>query len=70
MWDIRSIMLFICSMVLVILISLSMANADEKKTITPNEFANAVAETPGKIVNFISNEVEKQKSIKRIVGLR
>ena len=45
MWDIRSIMLFICSMVLVILISLSMANADEKKTITPNEFANAVAET-------------------------
>ena len=65
MWDIRSIMLFICSMVLVILISLSMANADEKKTITPNEFANAVAETPGKIVNFISNEVEKTKEYQK-----
>ena len=30
-----------------------------------NEFANAVAETPGKIVNFISNEVEKTKEYQK-----
>ena len=61
MWNMKSTLLFVASLVAVILISMSMASADEKKTITPQEFGNAIAETPGKIVNFISGEVEKTK---------
>ena len=61
MWNMKSTLLFVASLVAVILISMSMASADEKKTITPQEFGNAIAETPGKIVKFISGEVEKTK---------
>ena len=64
MWNMKNTMLFVASLVAVILISISMASADEK-TITPKEFANAIAETPGKIVNFISSEVDKTKEYQR-----
>ena len=46
---------------LIFMLVTGIAKADEKKTITPQEFGNAIAETPGKIVNFISGEVEKTK---------
>ena len=60
----KSTMLFVASLVAVILISISMASADEK-TITPKEFGTAIAETPGKIVNFISSEVDKTKEYQK-----
>ena len=60
----KNIMLFVASLVAVILISMSMASADEK-TITPKEFGTAIAETPGKIVNFISSEVDKTKEYQK-----
>ena len=41
------------------------ASADEKKTITPQEFGTAIAETPGKLANFISGEVEKTKDFQK-----
>ena len=41
------------------------ANADEKKIITPQEFGTAIAETPGKLVNFIGAEVEKTKAYQK-----
>ena len=61
MWNFKSVTFFVASLVAVILISISMANADEKKTITPQEFGNALKEVPGKFVSFIGNEVEKTK---------
>ena len=33
----------------------------EEKSITPQEFGNALKEVPGKFVSFIGNEVEKTK---------
>jgi len=39
--------------------------AEEKKTITPQEFGTAIAETPGKLVNFIGAEVEKTKEYQK-----
>ena len=64
MWNMKNTMLFVASLIAVILISMSMANADEK-TITPKEFGTAIAETPGKIVNFISSEVNKTKEYQK-----
>tara|TARA_Y100000114_G_scaffold123956_1_gene119617 strand:+ start:126 stop:383 length:258 start_codon:yes stop_codon:yes gene_type:complete len=64
MWNMKSTLLFVASLVAVILISISMASADEK-TITPKEFGNAIAQTPGKLVNFISNEVDKTKEYQK-----
>ena len=64
MWNMKSTLLFVASLVAVILISISMASADEK-TITPKEFGNAIAQTPGKFVNFISNEVDKTKEYQK-----
>ena len=40
------------------------ALADEK-TITPQEFGTALAETPGKLVNFVKGEVEKTKEYQK-----
>ncbi len=57
----KSMLLFVASIVAVILISMSMANADDK-TITPKEFATTISEVPSKVGNFISNEVEKTKA--------
>ena len=64
MWDMKSIVLFICSIFVVILISLSMANAEEKK-ITPKEFATTITEVPSKVGNFLTNEVEKTKEYQK-----
>ena len=64
MWDIKSIVLFIFSLFVVILISLSMANAEEKK-ITPKEFATTISEVPNKVGNFLTNEVEKTKDFQK-----
>lgn len=61
MWNVKSTMLFIASLVAVILISISMANAEEKKTYTPKETLEAFASVPGKLANFVSGEVEKTK---------
>ncbi len=60
MWNAKSVMLFVASLVAVIFISMSMANAEEK-TITPKEFASNVAEVPSKVGNWFNNEVEKTK---------
>ena len=64
MWNMKNTMLFVASLVAVILISMSMASANEK-TITPKEFGTAIAETPGKLVNFISDEVNKTKEYQK-----
>ena len=55
-------LLFAIALVAVILVSMNMASADEKKTITPQEFATNVAEVPGKLINFLGSEVEKTKA--------
>ena len=57
----KNTLLFVASLVAVILISMSMASADEK-TITPKEFATTISEVPSKVGNFISSEVEKTKA--------
>ena len=57
----KSTLLFVASLVAFILISMSMASADEK-TITPKEFATTISEVPSKVGNFISSEVEKTKA--------
>ena len=62
MWDIKKSLLFATLLVTVILISMNMASADDKKTITPQEFATNIAEVPGKLVNFLGSEVEKTKA--------
>ena len=61
----KSTLLFVASLVAVILISISMANADEKKSITPKEFATTISEVPTKVGNFISSEVEKTKEYQK-----
>lgn len=50
---------------IVALMTATIAKSDEKKTITPQEFGNAIAETPGKLVNFIGSEVEKTKEYQK-----
>ena len=64
MWNVKSTMLFVASLVAVILISVSMANAEEK-TITPKEFVSNVAQVPGKVTNWFSGEVEKTKEYQK-----
>ena len=39
--------------------------ADEKKTITPKEFATTISEVPSKLGNFISSEVDKTKEYQK-----
>ena len=39
--------------------------ADEKKTITPKEFATTISEVPSKVGNFLTNEVEKTKEYQK-----
>ena len=62
MWNMKKSLLFAIALVAVILISMNMASADDKKTITPQEFATNIAEVPGKLVNFLGSEVEKTKA--------
>ena len=61
MWNMKKSLLFAIAIVAVVLISMNMASADEKKSITPQEFVTNVAEVPGKLVTFIGSEVEKTK---------
>ena len=65
MWNVKSTMLFIASLVAVILISISMANADEQKTYTPKETIQAFAEVPSKVGNWFTGEVEKTKEFQK-----
>ena len=51
-------------MALVILLATSPARADDK-SITPQEFATAISEVPGKVSNFIASEVEKTKQFQK-----
>ena len=67
MWDIKKSLLFATLLVTVILISMNMASADDKKTITPQEFVTNVTEVPGKLVTFIGSEVEKTKAYQKKV---
>ena len=62
MWNFKSVTLFVASLIIVILVSMSMANAEENKTITPQEFVSNVAEVPGKVGNWFTGEVEKTKA--------
>ena len=39
--------------------------ADEKKTITPKEFATTISEVPNKVGNFLTNEDEKTKEYQK-----
>ena len=48
-----------------VLMTMTMAKSNETKTITPKEFATAIAETPGKFVNFVGGEVEKTKEYQK-----
>ena len=41
---------------------LTMAKAEETKTVTPKEFAEAVASVPGKVGNHLQNEWANIKS--------
>ena len=50
---------------IIALVFATNAMADEKKTITPQEFGTAIAETPAKVANFISNEVDKTKEYQK-----
>tara|TARA_B100001113_G_scaffold284466_1_gene239680 strand:+ start:224 stop:478 length:255 start_codon:yes stop_codon:yes gene_type:complete len=61
MWNTKSVLLFVASLVAVVIISMKMANADEKKTYTPKETIQAFAEVPSKVGNWFSGEVEKTK---------
>ena len=61
MWNMKKSLLFAIAIVAVVLISMNMASADEKKTITPQEFVSNVAEVPGKVGNWFTGEVEKTK---------
>ena len=65
MWNVKSTLLFVASLVAVILISISMANADENKTITPKEFAQNISEVPTKVGNFVNSEIEKTKEYQK-----
>ena len=65
MWNVKSTMLFIASLVAVILISVSMANAEEQKTYTPKETIQAFAEVPSKVGNWFTGEVEKTKEFQK-----
>ena len=54
-------MLFVASLVAVVAISISMANAEEQKTYTLTEVKTAVVNIPANVGNFLTNEVEKTK---------
>ena len=56
-----------CSMLVVIIISVNTAGAGEpeNKSITPKEFATTISEVPSKVGNFLTNEVEKTKEYQK-----
>ena len=65
MWNVKSTMLFIASLVVVIFVSMKMANAEEQKTYTPKETLQAFTEVPGKVGNWFNGEVEKTKEFQK-----
>ena len=54
----ETIMIAIAALAFMLITGVAKA---EDKTITPKEFVSNVAEVPGKLVTFISGEVEKTK---------
>ena len=50
---------------LVLCFTATVGNTNETKTITAKEFGTAIVETPAKVANFISNEVEKTKEYQK-----
>jgi hypothetical protein len=50
---------------LVLCFTTTVGNTNETKTITAKEFGTAIVETPAKVANFISNEVEKTKEYQK-----
>ena len=65
MWNMKKSLLFAIALVAVILISMNMASADDKKTITHQEFVSNVAEVTGKVGNWFTGEVEKTKEYQK-----
>ena len=64
MWNLKTIMLFVASLVMVIALSMSMANAEEK-TYTLTEVKETIVNVPTKVGNFLTNEVEKTKEYQK-----
>ena len=62
MWNAKKTILFVASLVVVIFVSMKMANAEEQKTYTPKETIQAFAEVPSKVGNWFTGEVEKTKA--------
>ena len=65
MWNTKSVLLFVASLIAVVLISMNMANAEEQKTYTPKETIQAFAEVPSKVGNWFTGEVEKTKEYQK-----
>ena len=57
MWNMKSILLFVASLVAVIFISMNMANAEDKKL--------SINELPNKVGNWFNGEVEKTKEFQK-----
>ena len=57
MWNTKSVLLFIASLVAVIFISMSMANAEDKKL--------SINELPNKVGTWFNGEVEKTKEFQK-----
>ena len=56
MFNLKNTLLFVASLIVVIMVSMSMANAEEQKTVTPQEFVTNVAAVPGKVTKKNKNE--------------
>ena len=65
MWNLKTLMLFVASLVAVVALSMSMANAEEQKTYTLTEVKTAVVNIPANVGNFLTNEVEKTKEYQK-----
>ena len=52
-------------MIMVAMVLFSTSTLADEKTIIPQEFGTALAETPGKLVNFVKGEVEKTKEYQK-----
>ena len=61
-------MLFVASLVAVVAISISMANAEEQKTYTLTEVKTAVVNIPANVGNFLTMKLRRQKNIRKRVG--
>ena len=57
MWNTKSVLLFVASLVAVIFISMNMANAEDKKL--------SINELPNKVGNFVNGEIEKTKEYQK-----